>query len=165
MKSGIEIIAAERERQITAEGRTPMHDDTHDCREMSIAAEDYLTVYNAGESDDDDYRTPSPQWPWQAELWKPSTIPLRNLVKAGALIAAEIDRLIRQNPQAVAIKCPTCGGKLDTVTYPGGYLSRDQWESEKAGDYVCRSCPDNGRAANKQFSYFWKSEVPNSEYE
>ncbi len=37
------------------------------------------------------------QWPedWEAEAWKPSADPVRNLVKAGALIAAEIDRLQR----------------------------------------------------------------------
>jgi hypothetical protein len=32
-------------------------------------------------------------WPWEGEWWKPSTDPVRNLVKAGALIASEIDRL------------------------------------------------------------------------
>jgi hypothetical protein len=34
-------------------------------------------------------------WPWDKEWWKPSDDPTRNLVKAGALIAAEIDRLQR----------------------------------------------------------------------
>jgi hypothetical protein len=34
-------------------------------------------------------------WPWDEKWWKPSTNPIRNLVKAGALIAAEIDRLQR----------------------------------------------------------------------
>jgi hypothetical protein len=32
-------------------------------------------------------------WPWEKSWWKPSADPIRNLVKAGALIAAEIDRL------------------------------------------------------------------------
>lgn len=32
-------------------------------------------------------------WPWDPSWWKPSPDPIRNLVKAGALIAAEIDRL------------------------------------------------------------------------
>lgn len=35
----------------------------------------------------------SPDWPWDEEWWKPSLDPIRNLEKAGALIAAEIDRL------------------------------------------------------------------------
>lgn len=32
-------------------------------------------------------------WPWDAKWWKPSDDPIKNLVKSGALIAAEIDRL------------------------------------------------------------------------
>jgi hypothetical protein len=32
-------------------------------------------------------------WPWDQKWWKPSDDPVKNLVKAGALIAAEIDRL------------------------------------------------------------------------
>ena len=38
---------------------------------------------------------PAHDWPWGSEYWKPSEDPVRNLVKAGALIAAEIDRLNR----------------------------------------------------------------------
>ena len=37
-----------------------------------------------------------PQWPWEKNWWKPSDDKIRNLVKAGALIAAEIDRLQRK---------------------------------------------------------------------
>ena len=33
-------------------------------------------------------------WPWEPADWKPDNDPVRNLVKAGALIAAEIDRLL-----------------------------------------------------------------------
>lgn len=36
------------------------------------------------------------EWPWDASWWKPSPDPIANLVKAGALIAAEIDRLQRK---------------------------------------------------------------------
>jgi hypothetical protein len=34
-------------------------------------------------------------WPWEWSFWKPRD-PVRNLVIAGALIAAEIDRLQRK---------------------------------------------------------------------
>lgn len=37
-------------------------------------------------------------WPWDENWWKPSLDPIRNLVKAGALLAAEIDRLQRSKP-------------------------------------------------------------------
>lgn len=36
--------------------------------------------------------------PWDAEWWKPSADPIRNLEKAGALLAAGIDRLIALRP-------------------------------------------------------------------
>jgi len=34
-------------------------------------------------------------WPWEPRHWKPDASPTRNLVKAGALIAAAIDRALR----------------------------------------------------------------------
>jgi hypothetical protein len=37
-------------------------------------------------------------WPWDMKWWKPSDDPIKNLVKAGALIAAEIDRLQNSKP-------------------------------------------------------------------
>jgi hypothetical protein len=44
-------------------------------------------------------------WPWDGEWWKPNyNDPVRNLVKAGALIAAEIDRVLaRRTNGAVPI--------------------------------------------------------------
>lgn len=105
MKTGIELIAAERERQITAEGWTAAHDDAHEDGDMVSAAIGYLifswwkivgkacgwtrpTVDNIiGDQ----------WWPWDSTWWKPSEDDqIRNLVKAGALIAAEIDRLKRK---------------------------------------------------------------------
>lgn len=43
MKSGIEIIAEERKRQIEVEGWTLEHDDEHRCGELSDAAVCYAT--------------------------------------------------------------------------------------------------------------------------
>ncbi len=84
MKTGIELIAEEREWQISAMGWTADHDDTHTEEEMVSAAVAY-----AWNNED--------MWPWEAEAWKPSDDQICNLTKAGALIAAEIDRLIRHN--------------------------------------------------------------------
>ncbi len=36
------------------------------------------------------------RWPWEEVWFKPSPDQVRNLVKAGALIAAEIDRINRE---------------------------------------------------------------------
>ncbi|WP_372395202.1 hypothetical protein ABMY26_06965 (plasmid) [Azospirillum sp. HJ39] len=86
--SAINDIAAERRRQIEAEGWTPEHDDEHDNSEMSRAAAAYALSANG------DKTKARFIWPWSAAWWKP-TDPRRDLVKAGALIAAEIERLDR----------------------------------------------------------------------
>jgi hypothetical protein len=83
--TGAEMIAAERQRQIEAEGWTPEHDDQHTQGEMAQAAACYLirTVI-------------FPAWPWDRQWWKPTPNDrIRELTKAGALVAAEIDRLER----------------------------------------------------------------------
>ena len=85
MKTGTELIAAERERQITEEGRNL--DWIHEKGELLDAAVCYAEAVQMN-----DHRMYE-DWPWAECWWKPSDDPIRNLVKAGALIAAEIDRL------------------------------------------------------------------------
>lgn len=94
--SGADDIAAERQRQIDAEGWTPEHDDEHWMGEMIDAAIWYADNAAGGDLAADGAL---PSWPWAAGDWKPSD-PRRNLVRAGALIAAEIDRLDRAAPPA-----------------------------------------------------------------
>lgn len=92
--TGIELIAIERDRQVTAEGWTPMHDDNHGMGELALAAKTYILLAQdiiCGRA-----RAVYPGWPWEYSWWKPSPDPVRNLVKAGALIAAEIDRIQRK---------------------------------------------------------------------
>ena len=89
----IEEIAAERRRQIEVEGWTPEHDDAHNKGEMASAA----ACYAVG-----DYAVRDPNkwitlWPWDRAWWKPTTR-RRNLIKAAALIVAEIERLDRSKP-------------------------------------------------------------------
>jgi hypothetical protein len=90
--NGIESITTER--QVEGEGWTTEHDDTHTDGEMSAAAAAYAFSAFIGMS----YRAfaaePIGFWPWDVEWWKPKT-PREDLVRAGALIAAEIDRLDR----------------------------------------------------------------------
>lgn len=102
MKTGTDIIKEERERQIAQEGWTPEHDDEHTASELSIAAGCYIdetnNIVQLGEGRESQFPG---EWPWANEWWKPSDDPVRNLAKAGALIAAEIDRLQRSNGGAV----------------------------------------------------------------
>lgn len=83
-------VLAERRRQVEAEGWTPDHDDEHAPGEMSQAAACYAKY-----GDWAAYRNTAPNdWPWHESWWKPSDS-RRNLVKAAALILAEIERLDR----------------------------------------------------------------------
>ena len=71
----------ERQRQVDAEGWISQHDDQYRNDELPRAAICYL-LGNAG------------NWPWSRNWWKP-TDRRRDLVKAAALIVAEIERLDR----------------------------------------------------------------------
>lgn len=105
MKTGIELITDERQRQISKEGWTPEHDDEHTAAEMIWAANCY-TYLECGSERAAEIKLegiPPTGWPWGGEWWKPSEDPVRNLVKAGALIAAEIDRLQRLNREITSL--------------------------------------------------------------
>lgn len=81
-------MVAERERQVTAEGWTPEHDDSHEPGELARAADCYTTLHT-GVTLPDDLAAPA-WWPWGPEWWKPHGLQ-RDLVRAGALLAAEAD--------------------------------------------------------------------------
>lgn len=101
---GAALIAAERERQIKKEGWTPEHDDGHGDFQLSVAARCYLiAARRQAKSLPKSFDQPL-IWPWSWHWWKPSHDPIRNLVKAGALIAAEIDRLLRAKDATEAAK-------------------------------------------------------------
>lgn len=91
---GAGLILRERYRQIEQEGWTAEHDDGH-ANDLVLAAIAY-----AYEGVRNGHPMAPAIWPWDEEWWKPSTDRVRNLVKAGALIAAEIDRLQRVKPDA-----------------------------------------------------------------
>jgi len=102
--TGIQAITAERQRQTEKEGWTPEYDDTHTIGQMARAAACYAWAASLRDGSrrffDD---SPSNWWltavikrlwPWDREWWKPKDR-RADLVRAGALIAAEIDRLDR----------------------------------------------------------------------
>ena len=86
-------IARERERQIDKEGWSLHHDDTHKSGEMARAAACYALQSTLGDTVGT-INISYLLWPWQGLWWKPTT-PRRDLVKAAALIVAEIERLDR----------------------------------------------------------------------
>lgn len=97
--TGIAIIAAERHRQKVVEGWTEANDDAQSNAEMSGAAACYAIAAN--ELACGHLNRPNPSlWAWDEKWWKPGDDPIRCLAKAGALIAAEIDRLQRKKSNA-----------------------------------------------------------------
>ena len=103
MKTGIELIAAERARQIEKEGFTPEHDYEHLPEELELAAVCYATppeMRNASKKSVDGIWVPF-LWPWEGGWWKPSSTRERDLEKAGALMAAALDLRMRR---AVAVE-------------------------------------------------------------
>jgi hypothetical protein len=104
LSSGADLIAAERRRQIDVEGWGAANDDGNTCYELLTAAAIYisssrLTLACARHGVDAAPAIESlvADWPrtWHPK-WFKSTTAIRDLVKAGALIAAEIDRLQRK---------------------------------------------------------------------
>lgn len=85
--NGAELIAAERARQVEVEGFSVERDRTRQVAELVRAA----ICYQVEQSHLVNLR-PALLWPWEADGFKPQT-PLRDLVRAGALLAAAIDRL------------------------------------------------------------------------
>jgi hypothetical protein len=83
-------ILAERRRQVEAEGWTPAHDDEHAHDEIARAAACYALPQSRR------WAITEGLWPWDRAWWKPGDR-RRELVKAGALLVAEIERLDRKH--------------------------------------------------------------------
>lgn len=111
-KTGAERIAAERERQVERLTWSPEHDDEHNVGELALAAVCYAAnaageqVFVKSERYIDTVTFEDP-WPWATrydkrpsddsglKIEKDNQKRIKLLVKAGALIAAEIDRELR----------------------------------------------------------------------
>lgn len=113
-KSGAILIVEERGRQIGEEGYDATHDDDHVDGELAIAGACYAVsglqarVIETGQfrlvvrDGDEPLYLGGDAWPWNdgdGRVVRRPTVKrrIRELVKAGALIAAEIDRLQRRN--------------------------------------------------------------------
>lgn len=86
-------VLAERRRQVTVEGWTPQHDDAHGNGEMAKAA----ACYAISASGADASFTWNHWWPWHPRWWKTAGGRRRQLVKAAALLIAEIERVDRHD--------------------------------------------------------------------
>lgn len=105
MSGGIGVIARERARQVQEKGYTNEHDDEHDVGELGLAAALYALPYGYEMGNEplitqDDFINLHITLETGCDfILPPEPDKFRRLAKAGALIAAEIDRLQRLNPQ------------------------------------------------------------------
>ena len=105
--SGVKLIALERKRQLEEEGWNAHHDSRHEPGTLSMAGAQYARVasmwgksLHKGTSRLEtlmEIKDTAPgSWPWSQDWWKPTPDDLlRQYAKAGALIAAEMDKIIR----------------------------------------------------------------------
>lgn len=118
MMNGAERIALERKRQIAIEKYTSDHDDEHVDGELALAAACYATPVLLYQLEGQDAHVQEisfvDPWPWEqsfdARPYEGNLLlsndalnletRIRQLEKAGALIAAEIDRLLRKEQRA-----------------------------------------------------------------
>jgi hypothetical protein len=100
MGSPIEDIAAERRRQVEVEGWLPEHDDEHADGSLGQVAACYADpdrpMGQASNYPNRGMHEIPQRWPasWGHRWWKPKDR-RRDLIRAGALIVAEIERLDR----------------------------------------------------------------------
>ena len=96
MRTGIEIIAEERQRHFEIEGYTLEHDLVHEDGELASAAACYSITDDTIDFIDNEWGNDMylNLWPFDlSDLKRNPKNRIRDLAKAGALLAAEIDRL------------------------------------------------------------------------
>lgn len=115
-------FVAERQRHAEVEGWTDEHDDDHDLGELADAA----AVYSMSPAGREKYEAdrmapkkwPPAWWPWQHQWFKPKDR-RRDLVRAGSLLIAEIQRIDREKERSEraapeAISNGSAGATLQT---------------------------------------------------
>lgn len=97
MSLAIQDVIDERQRQQWGEKFSTDHDDQHNDGELAAAgaayainAADQMHPYSQGDGGNEQ----PVFWPWAVEWWKPKN-PRRDLVRAAALIIAEIEKIDR----------------------------------------------------------------------
>lgn len=131
-------VLVERRRQIEAEGWTPERDDEYSDETMAAAAGCYaLHAYDHQQIDG----APA-WWPWDDVFWKP-TSPRRNLIKAGALIVAEIERLDRAGAKAPAAEAGVSLDQVLEAEAPAELATAMSSQQLAEDEQACRQAYDN----------------------
>jgi hypothetical protein len=122
-------VLRERARQVRDIGFDDAHDDDHKRAELTCAAVNYATAAAAmvimGHTGRCTLSAPFTRdrynigWPWDLKWWKPSTI-RRMLIKACAMLIAEIERLDR-------LECERVSDRFRFHADTLGRVARDAW--------------------------------------
>lgn len=101
-QAALDVLAElnrQRARGPTGEGFDADHDDQHVPGELSSAAicyaANFISAHRDGISRVEFSAISKRAWPWDASFWKPKE-PRRDLVRAAALLIAEIEKLDRK---------------------------------------------------------------------
>jgi hypothetical protein len=106
-------LALERRRQVEQEGRAPEADDEHVLGELALAAATYAALSSARNDGAMSIASLGLKlWPWRSSWLKPKGR-RRDLVRAGALIVAELERLDRRAADLGCNAEATRAGKSD----------------------------------------------------
>ena len=154
--SGAEKIWIERTRQITEEGFSFEHDDQWKKGQLLEAAITYAIgtypTIHPEDTQETNANDVSELWPFEKERFKLSPDPIKNLIKAGAFIAAEIDRLEREKmltgegpslPDDLFTRAFERGDLLKWVSARKGEESKHIRAETPLGNYMVSSRPSN----------------------
>lgn len=130
-------VLAERQRQISAEGWTPQHDDGYSGGEMAQAAAVYAIFGgHEGRVGRNSVLPGIAQqlWPWNWDWFKPRG-QRRDLERAAALLIAEMERLDRAAAKAEMHLRETAGDPFEVNSEAAAIAAeRNAAAAEKAGD-------------------------------
>ena len=141
-KNGIDLIRKERDRQINEEGWDINSDiKEHDGGELGIAGACYALPigFRYVLKTTPSFKDESPDfWPWDNAWWKPTPDNrIKELIKAGALIAAEIDRLLAiETPQTIPTNLEECFDHINEWFDKGVFNKRKLFNNLSEDDFV-----------------------------
>lgn len=113
MTPALLAVITERERQVLTEGWDAAHDDAHGAGSMAFAAAAYAVHAHAGP------RLSGVLWNWTGwsrDWWKPKGT-RRDLVRAAALLLAEIERLDRAEGRTFSGAHAVAANPLNSSTW------------------------------------------------
>lgn len=175
--SGAELIAKERQRQIDKEGYTPEHDSHHIEGELAYAAICYanprkkfirkreggaldapvVTLDSGPDGPGEYYVLPETYWPFDIKDWKPVLgSRLREIAKAGAMLAAEGDRIRRMLLKQFGADAAKADAEsldpFDAVKASNGAVCVTRNRRIAVCDYVRSTHPARGAVSDKEIS-------------